>query len=368
MAGKRSGSKRGNKSNLVSRLVGIVWFLVTAGGVTGWAVPDTPVLGPFVQRIVHSIASTHGADRPAEETADGLLSQLEVERPTAPGASSASAPGIGAGAANQGQYSDTITIASFNIQVFGESKLGKKWVVEILAEVVRQFDVVAIQELRCKDDHIIPEFVKVVNAGGRRYSYVVGPRLGRTVSKEQYVFVYDTDRIDIDTSSSGTIQDPLDKLHREPFVTRFRARTATPANAFTFWLVNSHTDPDEVPTEIDALADVFLVMQQARPDEDDVILLGDLNASDRQFGRLGQIPGITWAVHGTTTNTRKSKMYDNLLLDRNRTAEYTGRWGVYDLESAFKLTRDQALQVSDHLPVWAEFSAYEAPRGRTARR
>jgi endonuclease/exonuclease/phosphatase family metal-dependent hydrolase len=157
-------------------------------------------------------------------------------------------------------------------------------------------------------------------------------------------------------------------LHREPFVTRFRARTASPASSFTFWLVNTHTDPDEVPQEIATLADVFLVMQQARPDEDDVILLGDLNASDNEFGRLAEIPGITWVVHGTTTNTRRTEMYDNLLFDRNRTAEFTGRWGVFDLESVFRLTRDQALQISDHLPVWAEFQAYEGPLAQTARR
>jgi hypothetical protein len=61
-------------------------------------------------------------------------------------------------------------------------------------------------------------------------------------------------------------------------------------------------------------------------------------------------------------------MYDNLLFDRNRTAEFTGRWGVFDLESVFRLTRDQALQISDHLPVWAEFQAYEGPLAQTARR
>ena len=148
---------------------------------------------------------------------------------------------------------------------------------------------------------------------------------------------------------------------------RFRARTTNPNGSFSFWLVNAHTDPDEVPIEIDTLADVFLVMQQARADEDDVILLGDLNASDSQFGRLGQIPGISWAVHDTTTNTRRSKMYDNILFDRYRTQEFTGRWGVYDLESSFQLTREQALTVSDHLPVWAEFHVQEAPAANSAR-
>ena len=123
--------------------------------------------------------------------------------------------------------------------------------------------------------------------------------------------------------------------------------------------MNIHTDPDEAQEEVSVLADVFQLMQTVDADEDDVILLGDLNASDRQFGRLAQVPGIAWVVTGTTTNTRHTKMYDNVLFERHATAEYTGRWGVVELQSAFGLTLEQALEVSDHLPVWAEFHARE---------
>jgi deoxyribonuclease-1-like protein len=255
---------------------------------------------------------------------------------------------------------DAILMASFNIQVFGESKLAKPHVVDVLVRVVRGFDLVAIQEVRAKSDQIIPSFVQAVNADGSRYQYVIGPRLGRTTSKEQYTFLYDTDRIEIDTRSAGTMLDPADRLHRPPLYARFRARTHPPEAGFTFWMIDSHTDPDEVPTEVDALADVFAVMRQALPGEDDVILLGDLNASPDQFGRLASMPNVAWAVSGTTTNTRRSKTYDNIIFDRTKTAEYTGRWGVLDLQSTFGLPLEKALQVSDHNPIWAVFSAREA--------
>ncbi len=379
MARTRSRSRRGKsqRTTVFSRLVWAVWILATGGGVAGWAAPDLPVLGPLIQRVFHS----RPADQREKSAAAGeLQEQLSGFKNQVTGAITenlVSIPGTGStvtggtaavSLASSRKPADTILIASFNIQVFGSSKLSKPGVVNILAQVVRQFDVVAIQEIRSQEDRILPDFVAAINADGSRYNFVIGPRLGRTVSTEQYAFVYDTNRIEVDPSSTGTIQDPRDEMHREPFVARFRTRTSTPDKSFTFWLVNAHTDPDEVAAEVDVLADVFLVMQQARGDEDDVILLGDLNASDRQFGRLGQIPGIAWAVRDITTNTRRSKMYDNLLFDRDRTAEYTGRWGVFDLESAFKLTRDQALDVSDHLPVWAEFGIYEAnPPNNTAR-
>ena len=81
----------------------------------------------------------------------------------------------------------TITIATFNIQVFGKSKLEKPQVMDLLARIVRRFDLVAIQEVRSLDQSIIPRFVEMINAEGRKYDYVLGPRLGRTSSKEQYV-------------------------------------------------------------------------------------------------------------------------------------------------------------------------------------
>ncbi len=255
-----------------------------------------------------------------------------------------------------------IRIGSFNIQVFGTSKMGKPEVMGVLAQVARQFDVLAIQEIRSKDDTIIPRFTDMINAEGACYDYVVGQRLGRTVSKEQYAYVFDTGRVELDRRSVFTMPDPEDLLHREPLVARFRARGPPREKAFSFRLINVHTDPDETDTEIDALADVFRKVQTAADGEDDVILLGDLNVDENDLGRLGRLPGMAWAISGKTTNTRGTRAYDNLLFDRRFTTEFTGYSGVLDLMAQFDLSLDQALAVSDHLPVWAEFSPFEGGR------
>lgn len=260
---------------------------------------------------------------------------------------------------------DAVLVASFNIQVFGESKMAKQQVVEVLARVVRKFDIVAIQEVRSKSDEVIPSFVRAVNADGSQYHYVIGPREGRTVSKEQYTFVYDTRRIEVDASSLGVVPNPGGALHRPPMHARFRTRIQPAEMAFTFWLVDIHTDPDEVPQELQALAGVFQQMQALRPDEDDVILLGDLNAGPPEFSALKRIPGIGWAVSGVTTNTRRSKTYDNLIFAQPQTGEYTGQWGVLDLQNTFGLPLEKALEVSDHNPVWAAFYPAEH-RGQAA--
>ena len=356
-----------------SRFSVLTWLLISGisgGGITGYLKPDVPLIGPMITKLTAKGESVaQNSETLLTNSANSLLGNHSSGNQTAVSGRLASmqqpnhrqAQGnITANTSAGRQNTGTLLIASFNIQVLGQSKISKPGMKEKLAHVIRQFDLVAIQEVRAKADNVIPDLVSSINANGSRYNFVIGPRLGRSNSKEQYAYVFNTNTVEHDPSSVGTINDPNDLLHREPLVTRFRARTQSPAQAFTFWMVNIHTDPDEVPEEVDALADVFTVMQQARSDEDDVILLGDLNANEKQLGRLGRIPGMRWTVTGVTTNTRKTKAYDNILFQGQATQEYTGRWGVYDLERNLGLSRDQALQVSDHLPVWAGFRVWEA--------
>lgn len=258
-----------------------------------------------------------------------------------------------------GRGTEKIRIASFNIQVFGDSKMSKHHVMDVLAQVIRQFDVVAIQEVRTKSQDLLPRFVEMINANGAQYDFVIGPRLGRTNSKEQYAVIFDRKTIEVDRQQVYTVEDPDDLLHREPMVAWFRVRGPPPNEAFTFTLVDIHTDPDEVKQEVNALADVFHAVRDDGRGEDDVIVLGDLNASDKQLGRLGQIPHIYAAISGIPTNTRGTSQYDNIIFDQTVTKEFTGRAGVYDYMREYNLSMQEALEVSDHMPVWAEFSAYE---------
>jgi deoxyribonuclease-1-like protein len=267
----------------------------------------------------------------------------------------------------------TIRLASYNIQVFGDEKSRKPYVMQTLALAVRNFHVVAIQEIRTQDSYFLDNFLRnYVNAGGRHfYDYVIGPRLGRSKSKEQYAFIYDTTAVEVNRNGIYTVNDPQDLLHREPLVAQFRVRGPAPTEAFTFVLVNIHTDPDETDEELDTLADVYRAVRQASGGEDDIIILGDLNVDDRHLGRLGEIPGIRPIASRVLTNTRQTALYDNFVVHQPSTAEFTGRWGVFDVKQLVSppLTIDQALELSDHMPIWAEFSAYEsAAPGRVAQR
>jgi deoxyribonuclease-1-like protein len=266
------------------------------------------------------------------------------------------------------QNGETIRIASFNIQVFGESKMAKPEVMKVLVDVVRQFNVVAIQEVRATSQDVVPKFVEMINAGGRHYEYVIGERLGRTSSKEQYAIIYDAASIEVDRSAIYTIADPDDLLHREPLVAPFRVRGPAPNEAFTFTLIDIHTDPDETKQELDALGDVYNAVRNDGRGEDDIILLGDLNVDEYHLGKLGKLPGVVPLIAGVPTNTRGNKTYDNMVVHQASTSEFTGTAAVFDLMDRYNLTMDQALEVSDHMPIWAEFSIFEGgAAGRLAR-
>lgn len=257
------------------------------------------------------------------------------------------------------QQMPTITIASYNIQVFGTSKVNDRWILERLATVIRQFDVIAIQEVRATDQTVMDRFLQQINSDGSQYNYIIGPRMGRTSSKEQYAYVYNTRKILCKKETAYTVDDPSGLLHRSPLVAHFQVLAPNNLPPFTFTLINIHTDPDEIRTELNVLADVYRNVRQYEFPEDDVILLGDLNCGPKDFLALGQIPGVFPLIQNVATNTRQSKLYDNIVVDQYSSQEFTGRSAVWDLRQYFNLTIDDALRLSDHFPVWAEFSAFE---------
>jgi endonuclease/exonuclease/phosphatase family metal-dependent hydrolase len=283
---------------------------------------------------------------------------------------------VTAGMEGGGRTDNLITIASFNIQVFGKTKAGRADVMAELAKICSYFDVVAIQEVRSPEAQPIENLVRLINAGGQRYDAILSQPIGRTSQTEQYAFVFNTSRIRLtDPSRSYVVQDPEDRIHREPYVANFTAiptRDATNADRppFTFTLINVHTDPDEVSgrvagdNELDVLADTYVnirAWESRNFGEDDFILLGDLNAERDRLEGLSRIQGLTSVCDPIPTNTRGTKQWDHIMVDTEVTGEFTNLAQVVVYEQAFGITTAQAELISDHRPIWAEFSAWEVP-------
>jgi len=268
----------------------------------------------------------------------------------------------------------TLIIGSFNMQRLGPTKLKDQWVMEHYADIIRRFDVLALEEVTSSDQNTLPALLQHVNANGARYSYTLSPPVGRTPKYlEQYTFVFDTTRVSSRQEACFLMRDDEDLLHREPWVARF-ATVANIPNPFTFVLINIHTDPNEVASELKTLAQVYTNVSNyfyhvgpGEYPEDDVMLLGDLNADPSKFqNNLSLLPNVIPTINGIPTNYCRTKTNDNLLLNRATTGEFTGRSGALDLGYLYSISTDEAHKISDHQPIWAEFSIYETSGNQMA--
>ncbi len=257
---------------------------------------------------------------------------------------------------------EVIRIATFNVQVFSPEKSGNRMVRARLTEICRKFDLIALQDIRSTNKNLLPDFVRELNSRGGQFGFVISPRVGRSGNKEQTAYVFDQSRIQLDDSFSYTINDPDDVLQSEPFVGWFRTRGPHMEHAFTFTLANFHLDSQQPELELAYLAELHRIIRKDGRGEDDVILLGDFNANAQSLEVAGQKAGLEWVLANTATNTRGTAQYDNIIYDPLATDEFTGRAGVYDFMKQMNLTLNEALAISDHMPVWAEFSIYEAGR------
>jgi deoxyribonuclease-1-like protein len=270
---------------------------------------------------------------------------------------------------------DTIRIASFNLQVFGTSKAGNAALLGVYAKIIKHFDIVAVQEIRDASGTALPALMSAINADGSHYDSVVGPRLGRTSSKEQYAFIFNTAAIqllpgsytfddDMDGNHSNDVDDAtlhpgVDLFEREPFVAEFKVTSGN----FGFVLINIHTKPEDATAEIGHLPEV-MADAAALLGEKDVICLGDFNADGSYFNESTYatiFPSSTydWLIPNSadTTVAASSNTYDRITVTKSVDEDFDGTAGVYSYDQAGDLGSSglSVGDVSDHYPVYAEF-------------
>ncbi len=274
--------------------------------------------------------------------------------------SAATTPGGSTGAIAGGADKAAIRIGTFNLTRLDEKKLARRRVADVLVRLLCGFDVVAVQDIRARNQGVLLKLVEQMGAAiGRTYRFAAGRDFGQDSARRYSAFLFDTSRIGIDHALAESVKDPAGLFRHRPLVASFRALGPDKSVAFTFKLINVHTDRDRAAIELNLLDDLFRAVRDDGSKEDDVILLGDFGADEKHLGELGGLLDITTAVAGVPTTLRATAPVDNILFDRRATAEFTGRADVVDLMREFDLTMREALEVSDHLPVWAEFNSCE---------
>jgi deoxyribonuclease-1-like protein len=253
-----------------------------------------------------------------------------------------------------------LRIASFDLGRFDEAKLADPRVAGVLLRLLPQFDLVALQGVRGRNQGVLVRLVDQLNAAtGRQYAFATCPTQQRDAIEHYCAFLYDCGRLDVDRRTVRFIDDPQGRLRIKPLMGMFRAKGPEPSEAFTFVLVNAEVDPDRVSDELDRLADAYRAVRDSQPTEDDIILVGDLESDDQHLGRLGKLLNVAPLISGIATTVRGTQLLDNILIDRRAATEFTGRVEVVDMMREFQLTQADADAISEHLPIWAEFSIYE---------
>lgn len=259
-----------------------------------------------------------------------------------------------------------IRVASWNLNGFGAHQLSQPQVMDVVTAVIQPFDVVALQGVQSQRDDILPDLVDALNRSGKNFDYVIGPRVGRDQHRQQYAFVFNTKTVETDRYQLYTVEDPEDLMAFDPLVAWFRCKAVDAKQAFTFSLVNIRIHPDRAGAEQAILPNLIHAVVQDGRREDDVIALGDFVGDPSRLSSL-HTDAVRFAITDLATDVTGEKAHSGIFFSSRATCEFTGRSGVIDFLRKFNLSLEKALEVSPHLPVWAEFYASEgAEPGRLA--
>lgn len=271
---------------------------------------------------------------------------------------------------------ETLNIASWNIREFGKKKRRQESL-HFIAEIIGQFDLVCIVELRdnLEELHTVLEYLGPtwraifsdydVDAGGNRerLAYVYDERAARFTGLAAEAGAPRT------KNAAGEYLSTID-FWRSPFLASFQA------GDFDFILLSTHVrwgDNEKTRiTELSLIADwVDHRAKEKHGWDKDIIVLGDFNIPSLQSPLyqavsakgLQMVKAI--AKQDLGSNLEKNKRYDQILHYPAFTTGVTESGGVLDYfidEKSIKTlyVKDppakQAFtyEMSDHLPIWVQ--------------
>lgn len=263
---------------------------------------------------------------------------------------------------------ETLNIATWNIREFGK-KARSEAAIHYIAEILGQFDLVSIAELRDN----LADLGRVLDVLGPYWRAIYSDALSDPGGNHERIgFVYDKRAVAF-SGFAATANPPRAKMGgvyvpkftwwREPYMASFSAGN------FDFVLLAAHAQwgtPAGRTKELESVADwVDLKRQEKTRVDKDMIVIGDFNIETPEqlaaLTRKGlQIPAVLKAkTYGT--NLAQDKHYDQILHYAVYPQSFSNQAGVLDFYSGG--TKDLfpgmdklkfTFQMSDHLPLWMQ--------------
>jgi len=270
---------------------------------------------------------------------------------------------------------ETINIATWNIRHWGQKKR-KICSLHYLAEILNQFDLISVVELRRN----VSELKYVLDLLGKYWEVVYSdyiPDAGG--NKERIAYIFDSRAVQFTGMAAETdgprtknrttgVYEPKFSWWRKPYMAAFKA------GSFDFVALSVHIQWGTVASRENELKELANWVKTYLKDEyridRDIILMGDFNIDSynsnlykaiSQYG-LQTPKSIVQSEFGS--NLAADKRYDQILHHPNQTGSvFTDHGGVLDfykndhkaLEPYKTLTKSQfTYELSDHLPLWVQ--------------
>lgn len=248
-----------------------------------------------------------------------------------------------------------ISICSWNIENIGSSKSDSE--IDFIANTIKYFDVVAIQEVVAKDPggaQAIARLSDALNGKGFKWDYRISePTSGEnSYKKERYAFLWKTSKVSMAGKPWLEIK-YSNEINREPYFATFKS------NGKVFTVVNFHAITKSMQPETEIKYFRFLPLEY--PDEN-LIFCGDFNCPQshtvfnplKTMGYKPILVGQKTSLKETCLNNEcLSSEYDNMFYNASKvTLIKSGAVLFYESFS----TLNEARVISDHIPVYFQFS------------
>ncbi|XP_059188957.1 deoxyribonuclease-1-like [Centropristis striata] len=257
-------------------------------------------------------------------------------------------------------------IASFNVQRFGLTKASDPDVLSALVKIVSRYDIIVILEVVDVSGASVKMLLRELNRVNTSHHYALqlSTRLGRNRYKEQFLFLYRDDVVDLIDSyqyEDNQVND-FDAFAREPYILHFKPHNTVLKDIV---LIPVHTKPWDSERELDELYEVFLVVKD-KWKTDNIMILGDFNADgayvtrkEMKEIRIRSDKNFHWLIADdvdTTASTSNEHTYDRIVVygEDMLAAFVPNSAKPFNFHKELAMTEEMALRVSDRYPVEVE--------------
>ena len=246
-----------------------------------------------------------------------------------------------------------VKILSWNLENFGKSKTETD--LNFIANTVQNYDIITIQEVVAGygGAQAVAKLVGILNTKSSKWDYSISdPTSGNSYKRERYAFIWKTSKAKLKGNTWLEKKYQLE-IDREPYFATFEI------NKKTITLVNFHaiTKNKQPETEIK----YFKFLPQEYPNLN-LVFMGDFNCPESHtvFNPLKKV-GYAPIFQKQKTSLKQKCIDDKCLASefdnifyRTSTMKYISS-GVVLFYKNFNSLKE-ARKISDHIPVWFEFS------------